>query len=156
MTEQLESAVRGDRATIGRVIAQCQPPVARLCRALVGSAAGGWSAADRLADDLLPRVVSTVVREWDPARPLYGWLIEAFESQALSDDRLANPEPTTPMAIVSRALGRRAGMVLWLRVIEGLSTLECARVLGLRTGEVQLLQHRVLDYLGHSSTAAAS
>ncbi|WP_068278125.1 hypothetical protein [Aldersonia kunmingensis] len=155
MTEQLESAVRGDRAAIGRVIEQCQPPVARFCRALVGSAAGGWAAADRLADDLLPRVVSTVVCDWDSARSLYGWLTAAFELQAATDNRLAAPAPTTPMAMVSRALGRRAGMVLWLRVIEGLSTIECARALGMRTGEVQLLQHRVLEYLGHGTAAAS-
>lgn len=155
MTEQLEFAVRGERAAIGRVIEQCRLPVARFARALVGSTAGGWAAADRLADDLLPRVVATVVREWDPARPLYGWLIEAFESQAACDDRVAEPAPTTPMAIVSRALGPRAGMVLWLRVIEGLSAIECARVIGLRTGEVQMLQHRALECLGHSTAAAS-
>jgi hypothetical protein len=117
--------------------------------------AGEWAAADRLARDLLPHVVSAVVHDWNSARPLYCCVITAFDSRAAGDDRLTDPPPTTPMAIVSRALGRRAGMVLWLRVIEGLSTADAARILGLRTGEVQMLQHRALDYLGHQTAAAS-
>ncbi|MCX5043806.1 hypothetical protein OG921_11580 [Aldersonia sp. NBC_00410] len=139
------------------VSAACWPVVVRYCRALLGRGPQGWDRADSLARDLHPHAVTAVISENGLATPeslaLLGCLHRAFGGFAEDDVRLANPEPTTPLSIVMRSSGPATAAVLWLRVIEKLSAPDTAAALGMRRGEVQVLQHRALQQL-HRGTAA--
>lgn len=166
------AAVRGDRDAVARVLRMIQPVVVRYCRARLGTTRSITSAED-VAQEVCLAVLRALSRYEKQDRSFLAFVygIAAHKvADAYRDAARNRSEPMTSVPEVpdlspgpeQRAMGIEAGEemgrllgalsaryreILLLRVVDGLSVLETAQLVGATPGTVRVVQHRALARL---------
>lgn len=166
-------AARGDRSAVNRLLAYLQPMIQRYCRARIGRNAGGYEAADDIAQDACLAIFH--------ALPGYSGKDFAFNALAyrIASNKVAdhyrrratnrstsmeNPPdpgdsvPTPESVLLERELhrtlrrlldilGDREREIVTLRLVVGMSAEETAEAVGSTRGAVRVAQHRAVGKL---------
>jgi RNA polymerase sigma-70 factor, ECF subfamily len=166
-------AAAGDRRACEDLMAELHLPVLRYCRVRLTRGAGDATAAEDIAQDTLIallRVLPTTDLDAGPFLALAftiarNKIVDTVRRKGISridltdqvPDRVSGadtPDELSIRAEQARMLGKLLGRlperhrdVLRLRLVEGLSAVETARLLGSTPGSVRVTQHRALAAL---------
>jgi len=167
------AAAGGDRIACEELMAALRPPVLRYCRSRLATGAGDATSAEDMAQDTLValfralptfdhdggpflayaftiarnKIVDTVRRSRISRIDLTGDVPDGVHSGERPDELTVRAEQS---AMLGRLLGRlpeRHRDVLRLRLIEGRSAVETAKLLGSTPGSVRVTQRRALTSL---------
>ncbi|GAA1842263.1 sigma-70 family RNA polymerase sigma factor [Pseudonocardia ailaonensis] len=167
------AAVAGDQRALEGLMVALRPPVLRYCRHRLSTGAGDATAADDIAQDTLVallkalptanlesgpflalaftiarnKIVDTVRRSRASRIDLTDRVPDSVSRSAAPDELTVRAEQTVMLARLLGRLPERHRDVLRLRLIEGFSAIETARLLGSTPGSVRVTQHRALAAL---------
>lgn len=167
------AAVRGDRAAVGRVLAEIQPLIVRYCRARIGYGERGSVSADDVAQEVCMAVLTALPRYRDQGKPFLAFVYGIAAHKVADAHRAGGRNRSDPTADVpdegsvedgpeqryldaesrDRAeallahLPERQREIVVLRLIVGLSAEETAEAVGSTAGAVRVAQHRALARL---------
>lgn len=173
LDELAARAATGDRSAVEQLGVHLDPMLHRYCRARIGRANGGYEAADDVAQEayvgvctalpgwldknypfkmLAYRIASNKVADYYRRRTAH----RSVPIDGVPEQRSGEPSPekaTLDRELADHAQGLLNGLsslqrdVLILRVMEGISTAETARIVGSTPGSVRITQHRALAKL---------
>ncbi|WP_024796249.1 sigma-70 family RNA polymerase sigma factor [Tomitella biformata] len=167
------AAVKGDRASIERLLAEVRPLVVRYCRARVGFMDRGFSSADDVAQEVCLAVLTALPRYKDQGKPFIAFVYGIAAHKVADAHRLTGRNKSDSTADVpdevstdggpeqqyldaeSRArvdrllseLPDKQREIVVLRLIVGMSAEETAMAVGSTAGAVRVAQHRALAKL---------
>jgi RNA polymerase sigma-70 factor (ECF subfamily) len=171
--ELVRSAMAGDRAAVGRLLAIVRPVVVRYCRARLSRPDGALISADDVAQEVCIAVLTALPRYRAQGRPFLAFVYGIAANKVIDAHRSAarnraepvedlpdpvetadGPEERALRVEMSEELGRRLDTlparqreILVLRVAVGLSAEETAQAVGSTPGAVRVAQHRALARL---------
>jgi RNA polymerase sigma-70 factor, ECF subfamily len=171
--ELVARAVAGDDEATGALLAMIRPGVVRYCRARLARHAGGFEAADDVAQETCLAVLSALPTYVDRGRPFTAFVFgiaahkvadaqrAAMRSRVALVDAVpdrADPGPGPEQQALSTDLARRLSVLLdhlsesareliVLRVAVGLTAEEVGAVLGMTAAAVRVAQSRALAKL---------
>ena len=172
------AAQAGDRAALDQVLRIVRPIVLRGCRARMGSGHGHLDPEDTAQDVLY--AIATGIGGYDPVRPFLGWVAAITGNKASDAFRRHYRDPSSPVdevpdrtdpgetpepAVLHAELADELRVllaqlpevhqsILVLRLIERVSAVETAELLGMTPGSVRGAQHRALRRLRELVTGA--
>jgi RNA polymerase sigma-70 factor (ECF subfamily) len=167
------AAVRGDRAAVEYVLRTIRPEVLRYCRARLGRTGQSFTSADDVAQEVCMAVLRALSTYQDQGRPFLAFVYGIAGHKVLDAHRGASRNKSDPMPDVpdnpegstgpeQRALQRETAgemgrllevlppkqrEIVVLRVVNGLSAVETAQVVGCTPSAVRVAQHRALARL---------
>lgn len=171
LRDLVRRAIDGDGRAFDSLMREIHPPIVRYCRARMGQ--DGAVVADDVAQETLLAVAKSLDRYTDRGRPFMAFVYGIAAHKVADAHRagardLSQPYedlPDTPVmgdgpeeaalmgdsgnevAELLDALGDKARDIVILRVFEGLSADEVARLVGSTPGAVRVAQHRALAKL---------
>lgn len=174
------AAVKGDRASIQRLLAEIRPLVVRYCRARVGFVDRGFSSADDVAQDVCLAVLTALPKYQDQGKPFMAFVYGIAAHKVADAHRLTGRNKSDATADVPDEVSIDGGPeqqyldtesrqrverlldelpekqreIVVLRLIVGLSADETASAVGSTAGAVRVAQHRALAKLRSSVSKA--
>ncbi len=170
----VSAAVDGERDAVEGVLSWIRPCVLRYCRARVGSQEKAFASADDVAQDVCLAVFTALPSYRDQGRPFIAFVYgiaahKVADAHRSSARNRAEPVPEIPDRTdeladgpEARAIQGESGLrmaklldmlpdkqreILILRVVEGLSAEETAKVVNSTPGAVRVAQYRALSRL---------
>jgi len=167
------SAVGGDRASLGVVLARIHPLVVRYCRARLSAGNRSLSTADDVAQEVCMAVVTALPSYHHDGRPFLAFVYGIAAHKVVDAHRVAGRSKSIPVADIPETISTDVGPeqnaiadsvagtmalllarlpagqqeILRLRVAVGLSAEETAEALEMTAGAVRVAQHRALTRL---------
>jgi len=164
------AAAPGDRRALEELMVALHPPVLRYCRHRLSLGAGDATSAEDIAQDTLValmralpkadltsgpflalaftiarnKIVDTVRRNRSSRIDLIPEVPDAVSRSVAPDELAVRAEQAVMLGRLLGRLPERHRDVLRLRLIEGHSAIETARLLGSTPGSVRVTQHRAL------------
>ncbi len=174
------AAVKGDRASTGRLLAEIRPLVVRYCRARVGFVDRGFSSADDVAQEVCLAVITALPRYKDQGKPFIAFVYGIAAHKVADAHRMNARNKSVPTADVPDETSTDGGPeeqyldaesrqrverllselpvkqreIVVLRLIVGMSAEETAAAVGSTAGAVRVAQHRALAKLRSSVSKA--
>lgn len=142
----LAAAQAGDVHALERLLRLVRPFVLRWCRARVGVGAGTID-ADRVARDACDAITEAVEDYRPGQRPFLSWVVAITSHTANEACRNRAPSAADAFHELLDRVPELQQAILIMRLVQGLSTDETGRVLGMTTEAVRLFQHRGLARL---------
>jgi RNA polymerase sigma-70 factor (ECF subfamily) len=170
----LARAVGGDPEATSSLVAMVRPALVRYCRARLGRVAGGYDAADDVAQEVCLAAVSALPRFRDQGRPFAAFVFGIAAHKVADALRVAartrtvatadglpehpDPDPGPEQQALTGDLSRRLSLLLRqlpehqrelivLRVAVGLTAEQVGTVLGMTAAAVRVAQSRALQRL---------
>lgn len=173
LNELADLAASGDRAAVDRLAAQVQPMIMRYCRARIGRAAGGFEAADDIAQEACLGIFAALPGYLGKDYPFAALAYRIAANKVADHYRRRATNRTTPMEsppdrgdpgptpekvlvdneqserlqLLLSMLGSREREIVTLRLAVGMSAEETAHALGSTRGAIRVAQHRALGKL---------
>lgn len=181
LEQVVPAAQAGEPGAVEQVLRLVYPFVLRGCRARLGAPNSRTDPEDT-AQEVLLAIAGAITRYEPGQRPFLAW-VAAITSHKATDafrrhyrdrstptqqlpDSLDGADP--PESALLRAelaqqlrgllaqLSEQQQTILVLRIIEGLSAADTARLLGMTAGSVRVAQHRALQRLRHLAASRAN
>ncbi|SDO99705.1 RNA polymerase sigma-70 factor, ECF subfamily [Nakamurella panacisegetis] len=169
----VDSAVGGDRAALGVLLARVHPLIVRYCRSRLSAGHRSLSTADDVAQEVCMAVVTALPTYRRDGRPFLAFVYGIAAHKVVDAHRAAGRSKSIPVADVPETTSNDLGPeqnavdasvagtmasllgtlpptqqeILRLRVAVGLSAEETADALGMTAGAVRVAQHRALTKL---------
>ena len=164
-------AAAGDRRAVEQLARHIEPLLQRYCRARIGRAAGGYEAADDVAQEACLGVFSALPSYRGQSYPFTALAYriarnkvadhyrgragnrsvpvesppEQSDSRPTPEEATLNQELSERLQLLLGVLAAREREIVTLRLMFGMSAGEAAQALGTTRGAIRVAQHRALN-----------